>query len=207
MTGNGKFSLVGVAWSALVIGVLLAVEPSARSPSVIFALVVLLAGWMVAARMSALSSISTLNSHVVNQDTQSVLVRSGEAMTRVSGEAARQVARAQNIFNEAIEKLVASFHGMNVQVQRQQQLGLEVASGGVEGGSVSEFQQFAGKTSDTLRQFVDSVVENSKLAMSLVEMTDRIISQMSEVRGMLGEIEGIAKQTNLLAKSLVLTGW
>lgn len=35
--------------------------------------------------------------------------------------------------------------------------------------------------------------------MSLVEMTDRISGQMSEVRGMLGEIEGIAKQTNLLA--------
>lgn len=100
---------------------------------------------------------------------------------------------------EAIEKLVASFHGMNAQLQRQQSLGMLVISGGGEEGAVSEFQNFAAKTSTTLRQFVDSVVENSRLAMSLVEMTDRIIQQMSEVRGMLGEIEGIAKQTNLLA--------
>jgi methyl-accepting chemotaxis protein len=109
------------------------------------------------------------------------------------------VARAQVIFSEAIGKLVSSFQDMNVQIHRQQQLGMQVVAGGTEGGSVSEFQNFAHKTSETLRQFVDSVVENSRLAMSLVEMTDRIISQMSEVRGMLGEIEGISKQTNLLA--------
>lgn len=35
--------------------------------------------------------------------------------------------------------------------------------------------------------------------MTLVEMTDRMTTQMRDVRGMLGEIEGIAKQTNLLA--------
>ncbi len=76
---------------------------------------------------------------------------------------------------------------------------MQIVSGGSEEGSVSEFQRFASKTSNTLRQFVDSVVENSRLAMSLVEMTDLINKQMSEVRGMLGEIEGISKQTNLLA--------
>lgn len=126
-------------------------------------------------------------------------------MLHVSAESARQVgemrdevARAQKIFNEAIGKLVASFQDLNIQVQRQQQLGMLVVAGG-EGGSVSDFQEFAGKTSDTLRQFVDSVVKNAKLAMSLVEMTDRIVSQLSEVKDMLGEIEGIAKQTNLLA--------
>jgi methyl-accepting chemotaxis protein len=140
------------------------------------------------------------------QDSQALIGRSADAMSHVSGEISRQVlemrdevARAQNIFNEAIKNLVSSFQGMNAQVRRQQKLGMEVVAGGLEGGSVSGFQEFAGKTSATLRQFVDSVVENSKLAMSLVEMTDQIIAQMSEVRGMLGEIEGIAKQTNLLA--------
>jgi methyl-accepting chemotaxis protein len=125
-----------------------------------------------------------------------IVERSGQAMVHVSTEASRQVdemrneiRRAQNIFDEAIDKLVSSFHGMNSQIQRQQQLGLQIVSGGSEEGSVSEFQRFASKTSNTLRQFVDSVVENSRLAMSLVEMTDLINKQMSEVRGMLGEIE------------------
>ncbi len=135
-----------------------------------------------------------------------VVERSGAAIIRASVEASRQLeevrndlARAQCIFSEAIEKLITSFHGMNDQIHRQQQLGMQIVAGNLEGGSVSGFQQFASKTSDSLRQFVESVVENSRLAMSLVEMTDRIIVQMSEVRGMLGEIEGISKQTNLLA--------
>jgi methyl-accepting chemotaxis protein len=49
-----------------------------------------------------------------------------------------------------------------------------------------------------LRQFVDSVVENSQFGdVPGGNDRSRIISQMSEVRGMLGEIEGISKQTNL----------
>jgi methyl-accepting chemotaxis protein len=35
--------------------------------------------------------------------------------------------------------------------------------------------------------------------MELVEMTDRISGQVRDILGMLGEIEGISKQTNLLA--------
>jgi methyl-accepting chemotaxis protein len=206
MSGNGRFALVGIALTVLVVATLLAVEPAARTPAVVLAMLILLVGWLVAG--------SVLRAPLeVRQDATSpahfsreVIEKSGEAIVHVSGEVSRQVgemrdevARAQVIFSEAIGKLVSSFQDMNVQIHRQQQLGMQVVAGGTEGGSVSEFQNFAHKTSETLRQFVDSVVENSRLAMSLVEMTDRIISQMSEVRGMLGEIEGISKQTNLLA--------
>lgn len=84
-------------------------------------------------------------------------------------------------------------------MQRQRHLGVKVIAGEADTNSASEFERFASKTSETLRQFVDSVVENSRLGMGLVEMTERITKQMREVRGRLGDIEGIAKQTNLLA--------
>lgn len=206
MSGNGKLILIGGGWTVLVAAVLLAVEPAARSPAVIFSLVVMLAGWLIAGSLACRQATARENDAESSRIGRDIIEQSGNAIVRVSTEASRQVgemrnevARAQNIFNEAIDKLVGSFQGMNAQIQRQQQLGMQVVSGGLEGGSVTEFQMFANKTSETLRQFVDSVVENSRLAMSLVEMTDRIISQMSEVRGRLGEIEGIAKQTNLLA--------
>jgi methyl-accepting chemotaxis protein len=95
--------------------------------------------------------------------------------------------------------LVASFNQMNEQIHRQQQLGLMAVMQERGDGAPLDFHLFATKTSDTLRQFVESVVSNAKTAMSLVEMTDQMGTQMREVRGMLGEIEGIAKQTNLLA--------
>jgi methyl-accepting chemotaxis protein len=137
-----------------------------------------------------------------------VITHSSDAIDQISsqfaeqiGEMQREIARTQVIFAEAIEQLIGSFHGINGQVKRQQQLGLQIISRGASEGEVSlaDFETFASKTSETMRHFVDSVVENSRLAMTLVEMTDRITKQMKEVRGMLGEIEGIAKQTNLLA--------
>jgi methyl-accepting chemotaxis protein len=82
---------------------------------------------------------------------------------------------------------------------RQNEIGLRITARDSEQVSVRQFEDFAAKTSNTLRQFVDSVVDNSRTAMSLVELTDRITGQMREVKGMLGEIEGISKQTNLLA--------
>lgn len=206
MSANGKFVWTGIGLTVLVVGVLLAVEPAARTPAILFAMLILLAGWLVAGTVLRASPDARHNDGAHAHFGREVIEKSGEAIVHVSGEVSRQVdemrdevARAQVIFSEAIGKLVASFQDMNVQIRRQQQLGMQVVAGGAEGGSVSEFQHFANKTSETLRQFVDSVVENSRLAMSLVEMTDRIISQMSEVRGMLGEIEGISKQTNLLA--------
>ena len=206
MSGSGKLILIGGAWTVLVAATLLAVEPIARSPVVISSLVAILAGWLIAGKVAAAPSSERESATETSRIERDIIEQSGNAIVRVSTEASRQVgemrsevARAQNIFNEAIGKLVGSFQGMNAQIQRQQQLGIQVVSGGGDGGTMTEFQLFANKTSETLRQFVESVVENSRLAMSLVEMTDRIISQMSEVRGRLGEIEGIAKQTNLLA--------
>ncbi len=206
MSVDSKPVLLGIGWGTAVTAALLILEPSSRSISVMVAMITLTAGSVyVSARCMRNSKTQTDNeaAHRINRE---VMARSGEAMIQVSGAVSSQilemrdeVSRAQNIFHEAIEKLVSSFHGMNAQVQRQQQLGMLAVAGGGEECSASEFQQFASKTSETLRQFVDSVVENSKLAMSLVEMTDHVVSQLSEVRGMLGEIEGISKQTNLLA--------
>jgi methyl-accepting chemotaxis protein len=46
---------------------------------------------------------------------------------------------------------------------------------------------------------VDKIIMNSKLGMELVELTDRISRRAADVESILGEIAGIAKQTNLLA--------
>ena len=46
---KGKLMLFGAAWSVLILIVLMAVEPVARSGSVIFALVILVGGWLMAA--------------------------------------------------------------------------------------------------------------------------------------------------------------
>jgi methyl-accepting chemotaxis protein len=206
MKKNKNMVLASAGWSVLVLAVLMAVEPAARSGTIIFALLLLIAGLLIAVSMASGKGVDESRFIAASQAERGVIEHSSQAIIRVSTEFSEQikevrgeVTRAQTIFNEAIGSLISSFHGINGQVQRQHKLGLQIVSG-VDGSSgVGEFEQFAGKTSDTLRQFVESVIENSRVAMSLVEMTERIAAQMREVRGRLSEIEGIAKQTNLLA--------
>lgn len=206
MKKNKNMVLASAGWSVLVLAVLMAAEPAARSGTIIFALLLLIAGLLIAVTMASGKGVDESRFIAASQAERGVIEHSSQAIIRVSTEFSEQikevrgeVTRAQTIFNEAIGSLISSFHGINGQVQRQHKLGLQIVSG-VDGSSgVGEFEHFAGKTSDTLRQFVESVIENSRVAMSLVEMTERIAAQMREVRGRLSEIEGIAKQTNLLA--------
>ena len=202
---KGKLILIGTGWSALVLSVLMAAEPMARSGSVIFALVVLVAGWLLAANFAGGGEVVAAVP-VEDSAKRALIEHSSDAIIRISSEFSGQiqemrgeVMRAQAIFSDAIGTLIGSFNHMNAQIHRQQQLGMEVVAGAGDHAGGTNFHQFATTTSETLRQFVDSVVENSRIAMTLVEMTDRMTFQMRDVRGMLGEIEGIAKQTNLLA--------
>lgn len=207
MKSNNKLLLVGLGWSVIVAVTLVSVSSEAMVVPAVFAMVVSALGWLAASLMFAgTSDNEARQSPIPGGGVYEIVEHSSDAIVRMSSEFARQVGemraeigRTQGIFGEAIGALIASFQHMNSQVQRQQQLGLEIVSANAENGGGGEFQQFANRTSSTLRQFVDSIVENSRLAMVLVETTERITGQMREVRGMLGEIEGIAKQTNLLA--------
>lgn len=208
MSHNKKLMLFGVLWCATVLAVLLVVEPVARSPGIVVALLALALGCLLLGLGGGADIVHAVVGKSSSQLERGVIEHSSDAIVRVSTEFSVQIkemrgeiGRVQTILAEAIDKLIASFHDVNEQVNRQQRLGMQIVSrGGSEGeGSLAEFESFATKTSETMRQFVDSVVENSRLAMTLVEMTDRITTQMREVNGMLGEIEGIAKQTNLLA--------
>lgn len=199
--------VVGFAWTALTAGTLWFVDPASHSGAVVMAFLVMAAGWMVAAAFlrapaakpgELATTESSANRQVVEHGSESMLRIASEFGVQIQ-EMRDEITRAQRIFTEAIDSLIASFQQMHEQTRRQQQLGLEVVSGGGEMSGGADFHQFARNTSETLRQFVESVIENSRVAMTLVEMTDRMSVQMKDVQGMLGEIEGIAKQTNLLA--------
>jgi methyl-accepting chemotaxis protein len=204
MTAAEKTRNFGVLWLLVVAGGAFAMEPALRNGVFISAVVMLLVGWvLIAGRGDSAEPLPSQSSDLEKQalsETGNALVRCSDEFSAQFGTTRGELGRAQQIFSDAIGKLIQSFNAMSAQAHRQQELGLEVIrqhGGGSDGGS--DFERFARQTSDTLRTFVDSVVENSKLAMELVEMTDRIATEMRKILGMLGEIEGISKQTNLLA--------
>ena len=208
MQAKTKLVVAGAVWSGLILGALvLGAFPLGIGGSVA-AVLLLAVGWAAFAFWLVPTERHEADARARHAVDQQLIRHSSDALKRISSEFAQQlsviredVIRTQTIFGEAIGKLIGSFQTTNAHVQRQRQLGLQIVAGSssVTEGEVVDFAAFATKTSDTLRKFVDSVVENSRLAMSLVELTERISAQMRDVNGRLGEIEGIAKQTNLLA--------
>lgn len=208
MQAKTKLVVAGAAWSGLILGALVLGAFPLGIGGGVAAVLLLAVGWAAFAFWLVPTERHEADARARHAVDQQLIRHSSDALKRISSEFAQQlsviredVIRTQTIFGEAIGKLIGSFQATNAHVQRQRQLGLQIVAGSssVTEGEVVDFAAFATKTSDTLRKFVDSVVENSRLAMSLVELTERISAQMRDVNGRLGEIEGIAKQTNLLA--------
>jgi methyl-accepting chemotaxis protein len=204
--GNNNVVVSGLIWSLVILGGLWLMSAQALAWPVFLAIVLLSAGWLLLVLYFGRATVAKPEVDAPAVGDRLLIEHSSDSIARISVEFSTQIneirheiKRTQDLLSDAVNSLINSFQGMNQHVQRQRQLGMEIVAGSDEAGSASQFEQFATKTSSTLGQFVESIVENSRLAMSLVEMTDRISTQMREVRGRIGEIEGIAKQTNLLA--------
>ncbi|HRH80565.1 MAG TPA: methyl-accepting chemotaxis protein [Thiobacillaceae bacterium] len=114
-----------------------------------------------------------------------------------------ELERVKGMLGQAIEQLLASFNGINTLVQTQRGLALSIVNGmgsGTPGeDQEADFGHFVQQTSSTLQSFVDNTVTTSKIAMHLVETMEVVNHEVENILGILGEIEAISKQTNLLA--------
>jgi methyl-accepting chemotaxis protein len=110
--------------------------------------------------------------------------------------------RVKDLLRHAIDELVRRFGEMNALIQAQRDLAVSIVSTMSSQGDQTEgvsFSEFVMNTSRTMEAFVDNTVNTSKIAMGLVETMETIDSKVNAILGILGEIESIAKQTNLLA--------
>ena len=109
--------------------------------------------------------------------------------------------QVQSLLGDAIGKLLLSFDGMQKLIHTQRDLAVSIATGHTAAGheDTESLEHFINDTSDTLKQLVGSIVNNSKIAMELVEKMDTVSHKVTSILEVLGEIDGISKQTNLLA--------
>lgn len=108
--------------------------------------------------------------------------------------------QVQGLLADAIEKLVASFTGMDDQSRRQFELANQLTR---QGGQVSaeglDFESLWREIEGVLHTFVNAATENSRVAKRLLEEMTATSTQFLGVLTMLDEIKKIADQTNLLA--------
>ena len=108
--------------------------------------------------------------------------------------------QVQNLLSDAITKLLESFDGMQKLIHSQREMSIAIVTGKNSDGHHSEnMEDFIAETTLTLKEMVGSIINNSKIAMELVDKMDSVKNQVSCILNVLGEIDGISKQTNLLA--------
>lgn len=103
----------------------------------------------------------------------------------------------QGLLSDAIAKLLHSFDGMHRLIESQREASWSAIQQQQSGDATNE--DFLEHTSETLKMLVSSIVNNSKVSMELVERMDDVSEEVSAILKVLGEIDGISKQTNLLA--------
>nr|WP_284691631.1 methyl-accepting chemotaxis protein [Deefgea salmonis] len=127
-------------------------------------------------------------------DQQQIHLASHEQLVLAEEEIQQVIA----IYSDAIPNLLAGFTSMVEKSRLQRDMVARLLQAEADHSGL-DFQKFVLETSEILSRFVDSVVHNSSAAMSLVDQMEQIGAQVASVLSVLSEIEGIAKQTNLLA--------
>lgn len=155
--------------------------------------------WSVAgSRVSSESAVEGVDHHYRMSAVESVLTQTYPQFASQFASTNNDLSQVQSLLDDAIAKLMHSFEGMHGLIQSQQAVAQSLSDKRAEGESEG-VQDFLAETSDTLRQLVGSIVNNSKIGMELAEKMDDISRRVRDVLKVLGEIEGISKQTNLLA--------
>jgi methyl-accepting chemotaxis protein len=139
----------------------------------------------------------------LSRRTHELFVQLSDQFNQQRQVSADEIRQMQDLLRDAIGKLLTSFNGMQESTHKQQELALQLTeqrhgSNG-DGEPGVNFEQFLDETSNTLSLFVESTVDTSKAGMELVSMMDDISSEVEKIVSVLGQIEAISKQTNLLA--------
>jgi methyl-accepting chemotaxis protein len=206
----GKGFWWGAAWTLVAGGALFYLTPLGQAGwAAVFALAVVPLGWHVIAAFAGRGECATECEQRSRHHEEAALLGGFAALVEELGaqagtqfEAIRgETERVQTLLADAIARLSQAFTGMHALTESQRQLALSVtgASDASSGEAKQRFDSFVKNTSDVMQRVVDSVVNNSKLGMELVELTDGIAQRTRDVQGILSEIGAIAKQTNLLA--------
>jgi methyl-accepting chemotaxis protein len=105
------------------------------------------------------------------------------------------LSQVQSLLSDAIANLFGSFEGMHQLIKEQQ----DMASSVVTDDSDGSMQNSLNETSETLKALVGSIINNSRIGMELVEKMEEVSHQVTGILQVLGEIDSISKQTNLLS--------
>jgi len=142
--------------------------------------------------------------HELKQHIDALLQHLAHNFTSQYDQANSELVQVRNLLSDAIGTLVSSFTNLEAHTRKQQNLALQITVQNTQPDTTEneqkvDFESFLGEIASTLSIFVDTTVDTSRIGMGLVGMMDDIVARVNNIVSVLGEIESISKQTNLLA--------
>ncbi len=109
-----------------------------------------------------------------------------------------ELARVQSVLADGVRNLMLNFNEMQRMMKTQQDMsqGLIKSHQSMDSAGAGDF---LAQITNTFRELIVTIVNNSKVGVELVEKMDAVSTKVGEILKVLVEIDGISKQTNLLA--------
>jgi methyl-accepting chemotaxis protein len=199
----GKTFWLGMLWTSLSGSALYFLTPLGEAGvSAIAALLAVAVGWTIIGGLSSSSSKQLADGEQPNAERQlmteftQLLNECVREFTSQYGSMRNEISRVQTLLTQAIASLTQSFEGMHRQTEQQRQIAISVTD---DSSTSINFDAFVKDTSAAMGRVAESIVNNSKMGMELVEVTADISKRTRDVQNILSEIGAIAKQTSLLA--------
>jgi methyl-accepting chemotaxis protein len=162
--------------------------------------------WFIATRMSLVQSNAEEKTETVVEVDKEVEELVGTISEKIQNDLVQtegDISRINRIIEEANFQLQGSFTSMNEHASHQANV-IDVLIESMSGkDNKSEnfvsYEEFAMETERVLQFMVDHVISISKESMEMANTIDDIVVEMDQVVQLLGDVKGIADQTNLLA--------
>ncbi len=133
-------------------------------------------------------------------DFQQLMQRAAEEVERQFDHLERELSQVQNLQSDAINGLMQSFSGLENQSREQETLTRSLVARVADNtGDNSGISTLASEAAELVQMFVESIIAMRDGSVEMVDVFIEMKSQISTVEKMLGEIDGISSQTNLLA--------
>jgi methyl-accepting chemotaxis protein len=202
-----------LSWFFRILATLIvAVLPWFSLPSWLMSLAVVMIGliWALALRAASAKDIPSTNDCLVNSELYDLLDQYLNLLfSSVTQEVERQAQDLQQIktiIADAVSTMSVSFQGLHKMVMEQSGVVgtlMKDFEGSTNGDDDSEyglgFIQFAQETDNVMRFFIEHILLISKQSVQMVEVINDVGQNMSRVEKLLGDVQNIADQTNLLA--------
>lgn len=207
-TGNRTTALYGalaVAILSVLVSILLA-EGTAPTTGMLIGQAVIMIGLIAWAGTSPPDDTAADTTEAIADkgEHEHLMTDAGKVLPTCLQQSREDIDRVDQILQSAIAELLRAFNLLEAQASAQKALIGRLMTDATDGVSEAShenetFKQFVAQISDTLMVFVDDSLNNSKRAIELVEQMDTVGESVGAVNRILGDIEKIAKQTNLLA--------